>query len=96
MKPALKPNTIDLFAALGNPQRALVIQFCLSAKSVSLCDLTQAFPDIPRSSLTHHVNTLVAAGALTATKAGRETNLSVNRAQILKHVKYLTEMMGSP
>lgn len=65
-----------LFAALGDPTRATILDRLSREGRLTLSDLARGAP-ISRQAVSRHVGVLTDAGLVTARRKGREVHLSV-------------------
>ncbi|MCX5073796.1 ArsR/SmtB family transcription factor [Streptomyces sp. NPDC054949] len=67
---------VEVLAALGHPVRLEIVRR-LASGSEAFCG--EVVPDLPRSSVTHHLKTLYESGVITRRPAGRRLYLALRR-----------------
>ncbi|MCB5181690.1 ArsR/SmtB family transcription factor [Streptomyces antimicrobicus] len=67
---------VEVLAALGHPARLEIVRK-LAAAGESSCG--EVVPDLPRSSVTHHLKTLRESGVITQRPGGRKLYLALRR-----------------
>ena len=67
----------EMFAALGDPTRARIVELLSMGKSLRLSDLVQEF-DSTRQTVTRHLEVLAAAGITMTERKGRERYTSLS------------------
>ncbi|MGI5445087.1 ArsR/SmtB family transcription factor [Streptomyces sp. CA-243310] len=67
---------VEVLAALGHPVRMEIVRR-LASGSEAFCG--EVVPDLPRSSVTHHLKTLYESGVITRRPAGRRLYLALRR-----------------
>jgi DNA-binding transcriptional ArsR family regulator len=76
---AIRPQAIDVFAALADPTRQRIVEVLADGRELRLSDLAEEFDSV-RQTVTRHLDVLSAAGVTRTEWRGRErfTSLSAN------------------
>ncbi|WP_329443042.1 helix-turn-helix domain-containing protein [Streptomyces sp. NBC_01426] len=70
---------VEVLAALGHPVRLEIVRR-LASGAEAFCG--EVVPDLPRSSVTHHLKTLYESGVITRRPAGRRLYLALRREDL--------------
>jgi len=76
-------TTAPVFAALGDPQRLVLVSRLCQQGPLSVTNLTEG-TTITRQAVTKHLRVLEAAGLARSEKAGRETVWTLDRRPLAK------------
>jgi DNA-binding transcriptional ArsR family regulator len=80
-----------LFAALGDPTRATILDRLSREGRLTLSDLARGAP-ISRQAVSRHVGVLTDAGLVTARRQGRELHLSVRPEALAPAADWLAQI----
>lgn len=80
-----------LFAALGDPTRARILERLAREDRLTLTDLARHAP-ISRQAVSRHVAVLASAGLVAAERHGRELRLSVRREALAPATDWLSKV----
>ncbi|MFE9841036.1 ArsR/SmtB family transcription factor [Streptomyces goshikiensis] len=81
---------VEVLAALGHPARMDIVRKLASAGAVYCGEVV---PDLPRSSVTHHLKTLRESGVIRQEPQGRRTCLALRREDLQARFPGLLELV---
>ncbi|MFE2923414.1 ArsR/SmtB family transcription factor [Streptomyces goshikiensis] len=81
---------VEVLAALGHPARMDIVRTLASAEAVYCGEVV---PDLPRSSVTHHLKTLRESGVIRQEPQGRRTCLALRREDLQARFPGLLELV---
>ncbi|MFD3552561.1 ArsR/SmtB family transcription factor [Streptomyces goshikiensis] len=81
---------VEVLAALGHPARMDIVRTLASAEAVYCGEVV---PDLPRSSVTHHLKTLRESGVIRQEPQGRRTCLALRRDDLEARFPGLLELV---
>lgn len=91
-QPEARPQAVaPLFAALGDPTRATILDRLSREGRLTLSDLARGAP-ISRQAVSRHVGVLTDAGLVTACRQGREVHLSVRPEALAPAADWLAQI----
>lgn len=91
-RPEARALTVaPLFAALGDPTRATILDRLSREGRLTLSDLARCAP-ISRQAVSRHVGVLTDAGLVTARRQGREVHLSVRPEALAPAADWLAKI----
>jgi DNA-binding transcriptional ArsR family regulator len=76
---AARIELVDVLAALGHPARLEIVRALVASGPGADVFCGEVVPDLPRSSVTHHLRTLREAGVICQRREGRKLFLTLRR-----------------
>ncbi|MEU6757272.1 helix-turn-helix transcriptional regulator [Streptomyces sp. NPDC046685] len=81
---------VEVLAALGHPVRLEIVRKLASGEEVCCAEVV---PDLPRSSVTHHLRTLRESGVICQRPQGRKLSLALRRDDLERSFPGLLEIV---
>jgi ArsR family transcriptional regulator len=80
--------------ALGDPYRLQIMQTVQKSETCTQCVAIVEMFDLAQSTISHHINLLVDADLLLASKEGRNVHYQVNKEVFGAYIKFLNPFKG--